>query len=163
MTIGFYSDCLINKIGRKEDISAFFQLVNDLVVKKDFKTDWSLITDRFYKRYLKWEELDPASILMRRIQEIFADIPTNKVDWNSLSIDENTQLKLQEKSLAVVFDKIFIGFEECKDIAILEYKKSGKYIQPLRIVVADIPELMKDKLRPLADYDNLVGEPFWLR
>jgi hypothetical protein len=99
---------------------------------------------------------------MQQIHETFMAIPTNTVDWCSLGVDENTRLRLQEKSLAGVFERFFTSFNETFE-DVLRCKIEFDLDQPLRIVVADIPELMKDKLRPLANYDNLEGEPFWLR
>lgn len=161
--IGFYVTSNIKKIGPKDDILAFFQLVNELAVKRHPGTDWSLITDRFYKRYLKWEELEPASALMQRIKEVFTNIPTDKIDWRSLGIDKNTQLNLQSQSVAEVFERFFKSFKDFYGYALLWKKEDNTYTQPFRIIVAEIPECLKDEQRPLSDYDNLEGEPFWLR
>ena len=142
---------------------AFFWSVNELVVKKHPQTDWSLITDRFYKRYLKWEELEPAAELMQRIQEIFATVSTNSMNWLNLGLNENTQLELRSSTLSEVFERFFKVFASCKKSALLHKEAFNTYNQPLRIVVTDIPEFMMDDLRPLSDYDNLDGDPFWLR
>ena len=162
--IGFYVTSNIKRIGPKEDVLAFFWLVIHFVVEEYPKTDWSLITERFYKRYLRWEELAPAAKLMEQIQGIFAEISTDMIIWHNLGIDnDHTQLKLQEENLAGVFERFFKGFKDFYGYALLWKKEDDTYIQPLRIVFSDFPEFMEDDLRPLADYDSLEGDSFWLR
>lgn len=162
-TVGFYSSGSIDLIGLKKDILAFFWSVNEFVVKKYPQTDWSLITDRFYKRYLKLEELDSAFVLMEKIQEIFATIPTNSVNWPKSMISRDSRLNLKGKFLAEAFNKFFESFKMRSERALLHKKIFNTYNDPLRIMVADLLEYRKAADRPLSDYDKREGEPFWLR
>jgi len=51
------------------------------VVKHNLAQDWSLLTDRFYRRYLRIEELEPAGKLMNKVKEIFSALASDEVDW----------------------------------------------------------------------------------
>jgi hypothetical protein len=62
----------------------FFQCLDAYAAKSHPKQNWSLLTDRLYRRYLRQDELDEASVLMKSAQEIFASVPSASVDWREM-------------------------------------------------------------------------------
>jgi len=51
------------------------------VVQRFGGRDWSLLTDRFYRRYLRREDLEPAVELMNEVKKIFSTLASDEVDW----------------------------------------------------------------------------------
>ena len=164
-SIAIFGGNSINVLGPISDILIFFQCIDTYVIKANLKEDYSLLTDRLYKRYLRREEVGKASEEMNLVKNLFSQIPTDQVNFENLGIDlENTRLALSEATLDKVFIKYFNHFEDCKETCTLAQEILG-YFQPVRFVIGDLPYFMVDKNRPLADYDNLPddAEPFWMR
>lgn len=161
--IAFCTSITINELGPISDVQVFFKCINQYVVKQYPKNNWDLITDRLYKRYIRYEELPTFIEKINEIKTIFANIPTDKVNFKKFGVNfDDTNLNLQGKNLSNTFKKYFDHLEDCIETAELIKKERGSY-EPIRIVVSDLPEFYADDDRPLEDYDNLEGEPFWMR
>jgi|GEM_PF-1187272 len=72
--IGIIGGNLKCHLGTVFDALTFFDCIPD--------KDWGLITDRLYRRYLRQEDIEPASKLMDEIKEIFSTIANNRVKWH---------------------------------------------------------------------------------
>lgn len=67
-----------------------------------------------------------------------------------------------QATLADVFIKYFECFNCCVESAKGFFDDWNIY-QPVKIVISDLSEFMVDKNRPLENYDDLSGDPFWFR
>ena len=107
----------------------------DLSELFSFINDNELI-DRLYRRYVRREEAEDTLSLLKA---------------KSLD-DKNMRL---HKILVEKFEK---------EIEHAEYffKRFGEYI-PIRIIISDMPYPLIEEEIPLEDYDNLEGDPFWMR
>jgi len=108
--------------------------------------------------------LEVASGLMNQVKQAFAKVPSSAVKWREATAANAPESCLDSKlpTLADVFEKYFETFMTAKRSA-ESFFEAFKIYQPVRIVIADIPEFMTDKKRPLQEYDALDGQPFWLR
>jgi hypothetical protein len=139
-------------------------------VAKHSEQDWSLLSDRLYKRYLRLNELDAALILMEEVRKIFAALPSNAIDWQDYEATKattNNRLDTSKGTLADVFEKFFEKFMRCCESAKISYEMFKSYVgyeyEPVRFIVTDIPWSTAENMRPLEEYDALDGEPFWTR
>ncbi len=147
----------------------FFECLKTYAEQGHPEQDWSLLTDRLYRRYLRQEELDEALLLMEQAHQIFAELPASAVDWDPsmLGNAEKTWLDPSRSTLADVFGKYFEHFARCVESARLNYETFKSYpgylYEPVRVVISDLPGFARDKNKPLAEYDALDGKPFWLQ
>ena len=163
--IGFHGGCRICELGPSSDVILFFDCMKTYVEQIHLDQDWSLLTDRLYRRYLRREELDKASMLMERVRQIFAQHPADSaVEWDALlsGDPERSWLNPDQRTLADVFSKYFEGFKNACSSA-KSFLNDFDIYQPVRVVISDLPGFARDKNKPLAEYDALEGEPFWLR
>jgi len=168
--IGFAGGGSICELGPASDVVLFFDCLKGNAEYDYPEQDWSLLTDRLYRRYLKLDELDRAATLMEQVRQIFAQVPAKTgIQWNSeMLLDrEKTWLNPNQPTLADVFGKYFEHFAYCVESAQVNYEAFKSYpgytYEPVRVVISDLPEFMLDKNRPLAEYDALEGKPFWLQ
>ena len=168
--IGFNGGSSIYELGPAPDVSLFFDCLRTYAELGHPELDWRLLTDRLYRRYLRLDELERASSLMEQARQIFAQIPAESgVEWPSSMFGdpEKSSLDPSQPTLADVFDKYFDGFARCVESARLNYEAFKSYpgytYEPVRTVISDLAGFMRDKNKPLAEYDALEGEPFWLR
>lgn len=161
--VGFDGGSFLCELGPAADISLFFECVS-YVAKLHPEHDFSLLTDRLYRRYLRQEDLDEASKLMSLVKLFFQSMPSSTVDWEAAVADGLTQTRLNpnDSSLAEVFSKYFAHFERCVQSA-KNFYENWKIYQPVKTVISDLPDFMTDKKRPLEQYETLEGKPFWLR
>lgn len=161
--VGFYGGSSICELGPSADVALFFECLDAYVAKRHPEQDWSLLTDRLYRRYLKQDELDEASALMKKVQEIFTRMPSTSVDWRGIPAKSGkTKLNPDRPNLADVFSKYFEDFDYCVESAKVFFR-SWKIYQSVRTVVSDLPDFMTDKKRSLDQYEAVEGTPFWLR
>lgn len=164
-TIGFHGGSSLCELGPTPDVSLFFNCLRTYAEGDHPETDWGLLTDRLYRRYLRREELDPACALMAQAREIFAQLPAKTgVEWDAamLANPEKSWLNPEQPTLADVFEKYFDRFSYCVESAKL-FEQSWNMYKPVRTVISDLAGFARDKNKPLAEYDALEGEPFWLR
>jgi hypothetical protein len=161
--IGFDGGHTIYELGPASDVELFFECLDFYVVRKHSDRDWTLLSDRLYRRYLRIDELDEAQALMDLAQHEFAGLPSSSVDWKQLPIDSNeTWLNPDQPTLADVFAKYSQHFADARKSAESFFQAFHVY-QPVRIVIADLPGFARDKKKPLTEYDALEGKPFWLQ
>lgn len=59
---------------------------------------------------------------------------------------------------ASYFEKFFAAIRSAES-----FMDAFHIYQPVRLVITDLPGYARDKKRPLAEYDELTGRPFWLQ
>jgi len=157
--------CSIYELGPLKDVVLFFECLDYFVVNRHKQQDWSLLTDRLYRRYLRKEELDPASKLMIKVRKIFSELASDEVDWGQgMQGDINqTWLNASHSTLDMIFSKYFDCFENAVNSAIFFDKEYNEYF-PVRLSISNSIIFVLEEKRPLNQYDELTtaSEPFWL-
>ena len=168
--IGFSGGSSICELGPSSDVVLFFDCLKGYVEREHSDQDWSLLTDRLYRRYLRLDDLDKALALMERARQILMQYPAaSAVEWDVLLADdpERSWLNPDQPTLAEVFSKYFEHFAYCVESARINYETFKSYpgyvYEPARTVISDLPGFARDKNKSLAEYDALEGKPFWLR
>ena len=93
------------------------------------------LIDRLYRRYVRREDNEKTLMLLH----------------SKVGIIHNEPLKN-------LLEKFARGIENSEYF----FKKYGEYV-PVRLVIGDMPYPLIEEEIPLEDYDNLEGDPFWLR
>jgi hypothetical protein len=167
-TIGIAGGGALCELGSTADVQLFFGCIERYVVSQYPERNWALITDRLYRRYLRMSDVENATVLMSQVQQEFAKLPNTAVDWKELLVDvSQSRLDPNKNNLAEVFEKYFDSFFHCVDSSKINYEGFKSFpnyqYEPVRFVVADLPWFMVEKKRPLDQYDELAGKPFWLQ
>ncbi|WP_082928441.1 hypothetical protein [Cupriavidus gilardii] len=162
--IGFHGGHTIYELGPVPDVVLFFECLSIYVERQHPEQNWSLLTDRLYRRYLRLEELDAASALMEQARAIFAGVPCSVVEWDPrmLGNEDKTWLDPTLPTLADVFGKYFEHFRSARTSA-ESFQMAFNVYQPVRVVISDLAGFARDKKKPLVEYDMLDGTPFWLQ
>jgi hypothetical protein len=167
--IGFCGGSSICEVGTVSDVVLFFECLDYFVVRKNPERDWTLLTDRLYRRYLRLEELSSAIVLMNEVKGIFTNVPSSEVDWRQELIGDRSKTWLDPSlgNLADVFVKFFENFAYCAESAKLNYEGFKSYpgyqYEPVKTVPTDLAGFATEKARPLKEYDEIEGKPFWIR
>lgn len=160
---GYFGD-----IGTKVEMKIFFNAIAKYSRIYDQYTDYDLILDRLYKRYLKLEELSTATTLLNRIKDIFAKImvPKEYLDF-AIKNEASTSFNLKANNLMIFFDKYFEAILDYIAKALYNheyYKKIGEYsYQRVMICHTDVVPATVASMRPDELYDKLEGDPYWMR
>lgn len=146
INIGFFGGRNIVQVGNISLFLCFFNGVKKIIENdKNFEKDfYSLICNRFYKKYIREEDLNNTTKAMNLIEEKFKCLPVNNSNFF-----EETQL-------------LFSSYNKCLEYTEFIYKKHKKYI-PIRIVISDLPYCAIDTERSLEKLDAWDGPPFWTR
>ncbi|MBL0318992.1 MAG: hypothetical protein IPP74_06860 [Alphaproteobacteria bacterium] len=159
--VGFCGGDLIRELGYSGDMEIFYSCIHRYVTSKDIETNYSLIVDKLYRRYLKREELDDALRMMDNIENIFKTITSQSVDWVGLGLNiEETYLDISEYYLHLVFRKYFNSFRECVNSYRHCYDKY-KDNNVVKTIFTDPVWFTYENLRTLSEYDEHDGIPFW--
>ncbi|QTD94157.1 hypothetical protein [Burkholderia anthina] len=168
--IGFSGGSSICELGPAPDVVLFFECLKIHAERAHPEQDWSLLTDRLYRRYLRLEELDQASALMENARQLFSQLPAKSaVEWDAMMLanPEKSWLNPEQPTLADVFGKYFEHFSLCVESARLNFESFKSYpgysYEPVRVVISDSAGFARDKNKPLAEYDAIEGKPFWLQ
>lgn len=163
MNIGIYGGNVIAEIGPASDSALFFDCMNEYAFKKYPELDWSLLSDRFYKRYIGKDDLEEASALMLKVQAIFEKVDTSVLE-EMVKPGIDSELDLLQPNLAAVFGNIIDKFDEVKG-SVLNAFKEWETHQPLRILPSHIGALLMEKQRPLEEFDALSENdpPMWMQ
>jgi len=163
--IGFDGGHSIYELGPAPDVVLFFDCVKIYAERDHSERNWSLLTDRLYRRYLRQEKLKPALMLMGQVQELFVQRPAkSSIEWDAkvLANSEKTGLNPEQPTLAEVFSNYSEHFASACGSA-ESFVDAFNIYQRAQVVISDLTDFAHDKVKPLAEYDALDGEPFWLR
>ncbi|RBH85820.1 hypothetical protein BRL93_22910 [Xanthomonas oryzae pv. oryzae] len=165
-TIGINGGHTTYDLGTPSDVVLFFDCINAFVSGKYPGKEWGILTDRLYRRYLRFDDLERCSELMELVKTEFNDISASSIKWDKSTLDGDgkTFLAFRSSNLSDVFRRYFEAFSKAKESAKSFYDEFNIY-QPVRILVSDLPNLVIEKMRPLEDYDSLEQDatPFWLQ
>ena len=162
VNVGFDGGTSLFELGSISDMQFFFDCIKIFAVPRHPDCDWYILTDRFYRRYLRPEELVPAQRLMDKVQVVFERTPSSALDWSNMALPNAvTSLDPYRPNLAEIYEKYFKAFSHCRESAEISHVEHE--YQPLRVVVTDLSRFFADKDRPFAEYENLEGEPLWKR
>lgn len=160
--IGFSGGGFTGQVGTVSDAILFFDCVNYFALSARPDLDWSLLTDRLYRRYIALEDTENAQALMDELERIFNATPSSEINWATEVV--RSVLNPGLPTLADVFAKYFKFFRLCAESAIL-FHRSWNSVDPLRTIISDMPNTIAEEKRPLPEYDAIGTDdkPFWLR
>lgn len=166
--IGITGGFNIFELGSAVEVRLFFDCIKTYVVQPHQEEDWSILTDRLYKRYLRLEDLDAASQKMCKVQKIFSKLKsTDSINWSDYKFDEKNGSKINflGETLEKVFEAYFSSFFDCVEAAKMDFYSYDNHqdaiFRPVKLTITKMPWYIIEKQRPLSDYDNLEGDPFW--
>ncbi|PIT21919.1 hypothetical protein BGI36_04850 [Snodgrassella communis] len=160
---GFIGGGTIIDLGTDSDVQLFFDCISYYVLSKYPEKDWLVLTDRFYRRYLKLEELDIAESLMKLVEEEFKQLDQEAIDWDPiLSGKVKSDLDRTKSTLFDTFNEYFRAFYRCMEFAIYEHKHENLY-RPIMVAITTIPDVVVYKQISLSVFDNLGADekPIW--
>lgn len=103
---------------------------------------------------------------------MFSKLPISSVEAgiSAMAKSDGSYLKVDAShTLADLFERYFSAFRHCANSAVSNYKAFSAYptytFQAPRIIRADMPRMIIEKKRQLAEYDKLNSDclPFWKR
>lgn len=156
------------EIGSEVEMQMFFNAIAKYSKIHDPNTDYNVILDRLYKRYLKLEEVSLANALLKRIQIIFTKIvvPQEYIDF-AIKNAQATSFHVKSNNLSEYFRRYFATAQSAIQNALYNHeskKKAGKFsYRKVLISHSDIVSSTIAKMRPDELYDSLEGEPYWMR
>ena len=166
--VGFSGGSSIIELGFISDMQLFFDCINYYVVPAYPEIDFSLITDRLYKRYLKLDDLDLGLKLMKIIQEKFQELDRESVDWQPMETGiVDTKLDIYKENLYRIYHRYFSGFNEIVD-SCYSFDESFRDVSDyeprlVMISLSDIPIFFTYNEIPLTVFDALNENegPIW--
>jgi hypothetical protein len=162
--VGFAGGTSVFQVGSVDDMFFFFQCAKRFVFDARLVRHACLFSDRLYKRYVDLKDFTFFKEVIKVVIDDFSSVNLSCLNGvndiiisNSLSLDFYNSSSLYE-----VFSKYFKAIYHCLEISELLFNEHN-YNQPLRVVISDMPYLFVDESRTLEEYDNLDGDPFWMR
>lgn len=140
--VGFCGGGLMHESGTANEIQIFFDTLRGVEQITFNDLEWSLVLDRLYRRYVRFEDIDKT----KQVMDYYKTILVKK------SEDEISNLLL----------RYFRHFDSSVSSALSFYQAFGEYL-PIKISVVDLPWYLLEGQRPLHEYDQLEDKPFWLR
>lgn len=129
------------------------------------KLDWSLITDRLYRRIIPDEQLDVALGTMIRMLGLLAETKIADVDWAAIGLTgpEDGPENLGPDATLWDFYQPFERALECCASAVIFNLACGYKTTSLRLACLDTGPHLAFKNWPAEEYEKLEGDPLWLR
>ena len=121
--IGFTAGGFTGQVGTVSDAILFFECVRYFSLSARPDLDWSLLTDRLYRRYIALEHTQEAQALMDELQRIFSSTLLAKSTGEQEKV--RTVLDRGLPNLADVFAKYFKFFRLCGESALLFHESWG--------------------------------------
>ena len=168
LSIGIIGGGSVFSLGTDSDMRLFFDCISYYLPPKYPEKDWSILTDRLYRRYLRLEELDMAESLMKLVEKEFKQLDRKAVDWSKTKSGKvKSDLDITKATLNDIFDNYFYAFHHCVESAKFTYEalmSDPDYeYQPVMVSITTIPYLISYEDIPLSVFDNLGADekPIW--
>ena len=127
----------------REVLYAFFQELNEYLIRKKVPNH-SLVTDRLYKRYVRFDDVEATFDIMKAAEDDF--------------INENPEGREQYRRF---FQAFYSGVEEVRYLIEIGDETTNR----LQTGLVQLPYASQEKNLPSAYYDDLPedAEPVWMR
>ena len=154
----------VNQLGSASGLSAFFHCIRRFAITSLDTAEQELLLERFYKRYLRIEEVEPMLKALEVVHDCLQEMRASDVDWNKLDVDiSRSGPHAPDASVADVFWSYFEQIRNAaKSSLYCFYKDPKPYFRPVKLCRGDFASLDREDKRPLEEYDALDGPPFWL-
>lgn len=162
--VGFVGYNTLMIIGTASDMKLFFDTVDYVLPPKYPEKNWSILTDRLYRRYLKLEEIDIADDLMKLTEQEFKQTKSSVIDWEaSKNLDIDTDLDTSQDTLYDLFAGYFRTFSKMMEHANYYRDKKREYSDPIKTGITTIPYCSSYGRIPLEYLDDLPddADPIW--
>jgi hypothetical protein len=157
-TVGFSGGSSLAELGSIDEVQLFFDCIASYAVASAPELDWTLLTDRLYRKCITVDQAPQALALMERVKTVFEGVASSSIARPTASAV--TKLDWTKPTLGGVFAEYFSRFAHCKESAELHFKAFDRQ-RPLRVVITDLWAIAEDKRLPIEAYDAFVGEPQW--
>ena len=160
--ICFHGGHSLYEIGTQNDVEIFFYFINKYCI--NFDSNEKNLINRLYFSYVKKNDLASTAIIINKIEEVFKKINTivARNNMQLIYIENNSKLNFDSTFLSNVFLVFFKNFYLAMN-SCLSFSETFNIYAPVKIIISDIPYCMIESNRPLEDYDNINGLPFWQR
>ncbi|WP_239375358.1 hypothetical protein [Snodgrassella gandavensis] len=165
---GFCGGSSVFTLGTDSDMELFFDCISYYLQPKYPEENWSILTDRLYRRYLKLEELDTAEFLIKLVEKEFKQLDQEAIDWSPiLSGKAKSDLDKTKSTLYDIFERYFYAFHYCVESAKINYedfKSDPDYeYEPVMVAITILPYSISYEQIPLSVFDNLGADekPIW--
>ncbi|PIT08750.1 hypothetical protein [Snodgrassella communis] len=165
---GFCGGSSVFTLGTDSDMELFFDCISYYLQPKYPEENWSILTDRLYRRYLKIEELDTAEFLIKLVEKEFKQLDQEAIDWSPiLSGKAKSDLDKTKSTLYDIFERYFYAFHYCVESAKINYedfKSDPDYeYEPVMVTITILPYSISYEQIPLSVFDNLGADekPIW--
>lgn len=167
--VGFTGGSSIVEVGSANGMNAFFALIREST-RRSPERDWSLISDRLFKRYVRQEDLQSTKRDLEDIRALFSVVQATEVN-KVLGMEELASASLTKgaESLSESFSRYFDAAFHCIESAEVNFAMFGSApeyeysYEPVIVIRSEMPAYLVDSRIPLSDYDELTGNPFWLQ
>lgn len=151
------------EVGTGAQMKFFFDSLRYYTNKLDPDTNYSLVLDRLYKRYLKPKEFEVAEVLLAKIQYYLGEISV-PAQYKQIEVKGKCLFYLRANSLANFFEKHFRALLKVMNLGIEEqyYHRNNLIFHEIMIVRSHPIAAHIDIVRPKKMYDDLTGDPYWL-
>lgn len=163
---GYVGANTLYHLGSRAYVKSFFLAIEQYVFREKLyrKLDWSLITDRLYRRNIPNDMLDVAIGTMARMLELLSETLLSVVDWNLLELSglhegPSVGPDCNLRDFYIAFE---IGLVRCASAQKFGSLRGTEY-RPLQIGNLSSQRFIAEKSRPVEQYEANTGAPFWLR
>jgi hypothetical protein len=159
---GYIGPNVLFELGTRAYVRSFFLAIEKYVFKEKLyrQLDWSLITDRLYKRTVPHEQLDAMISSVAQMLSLMAETPLSAVDWSKLGLDGPHGTSAD--NLGAYYENFGRGLIDCA-LSLGFGQLRGTEYPPVRL--GSHYHYIHEKSRPPEAYEALGPKdlPFWLR
>jgi hypothetical protein len=163
---GYVGPGVLFDLGTREYVRSFFVAIEKYVFREKLyrQLDWSLVTDRLYKRTVPHDDLDATVSTMAQMLHLLRETPISEVDWSKLGLNgpEDGPQGFAASCLGDYYENFGRGLVKCAINLRFAGVESIKY-RPVRI--GSFYHYIHEDHRPPEVYEALGPKdlPFWLR
>jgi len=166
--VGVFGGGSMAEMGPVADMQLFFDCIEVFAVRGRPRPDWSVVTDRLYRRYVQREDTGTLRELLRLAEEEFSRTLVAELGVNRVSRTAGpSSLNLRAQNLGQVFARYFTSLHEIAEESLLAWdsaKSDPTYrFQAPRVCFSDMGAIVVEQDRPCSEYDALEGPPLWRR
>ncbi|MEE9453300.1 MAG: Imm70 family immunity protein [Paracoccaceae bacterium] len=163
MKYGFIGPNTLSVIGKKEDITLFFDLIVDRLEGGVRGSKYPMVTEKLYRKAVFEDDLINFERELAEIKGRFSKMKTWRISRRKYPWIKHTVFDFKQKTLDQVFEKCFKNL--CTSLFMSKGWIERDVLERPRILIGttDIPGFMVYERRSDQEYAEHEGTPFWLQ